>query len=607
MRIRAKISFFVIPLTMLPLLLVGLYSYQSLVTGFEEQAYLDDQQLCLMAAMRIEQALDECHDGLSLLTTLLLPHLSQPDGQRLEKVIGGTGNAIKQTAQSLAVRHSPYLRIRLIAPEGRELFVAQGLKEHAPGSALNEPIFLQAVSTGGQFPPCDRDHQGSLETTFATSLVHAPTPHNHILKGFVFLDLDLEKLSKILRELAATRPGYYFLFDGAGKVLAEGGDAPFSKSDPGYKTYQTALLRICGNPQPNFIHHVFDAAGKRFFVSSRPVKEYIAFREPIPQERWYLAAVHSATPLLAAFHQSQKLFLAVLAIGLAIAVAGTFYISQRLTTPLRRLARAANAFAAGHLESHIAATSRDEIGELATDFNNMATDLKQLMRERQANETLIAVGKFSAALAHDLRNPIEGLRLLSRELCKRVGQEQQEYEIADTIVQSVERLSSLVSQSLDFARLNQPVFAETDLAALADEVLQDFRFGEVELQKDYAPDLPPAKIDAAQIKRVLANLIRNALEACLSKSDSRRGQIRLTLQAEGEKLRLEVADTGPGIAAEIREKIFDPFFSTKPGGHGLGLALARQIVANHGGTITFTSEMGPGTRFIIELPITTKS
>jgi signal transduction histidine kinase len=77
----------------------------------------------------------------------------------------------------------------------------------------------------------------------------------------------------------------------------------------------------------------------------------------------------------------------------------------------------------------------------------------------------------------------------------------------------------------------------------------------------------------------------------------------LTLQADGEKLRLEVADSGPGISAEIREKIFDPFFSTKPGGHGLGLALARQIISNHSGTIAFASEMGQGARFVIELPI----
>ncbi|MGH7453477.1 MAG: sensor histidine kinase, partial [bacterium] len=174
---------------------------------------------------------------------------------------------------------------------------------------------------------------------------------------------------------------------------------------------------------------------------------------------------------------------------------------------------------------------------------------------------------------------------------------------ADTIVQSADRLSALVNQSLDFARLNQPVFAAIDLAALTDEVLQDFHFDGVELKKDFAHELPRVHVDAAQIKRVLANLLRNALDACFSQKDSRPCRISLKLRADGEKVRLEVADTGPGIALEIGEKIFEPFFSTKPTGHGLGLALARQIISNHGGTITFTSETGQGTRFVIELPV----
>jgi signal transduction histidine kinase len=226
------------------------------------------------------------------------------------------------------------------------------------------------------------------------------------------------------------------------------------------------------------------------------------------------------------------------------------------------------------------------------------------MRERQANETLLAVGRFSAALAHDLRNPVEGLKLLSHELRKRVEQNQPEHEIADTIAKSVDSLSSLVNQSLDFARLTKPEFAPTDLTVLADEVLKDFRYDEIELNKDYDPNLPAVEIDATQIQRVLANLIRNALEACHSKKVSIHCQLSLALHAVGEKVRIEVFDTGSGIPDEVREKIFEPFFSTKPGGHGLGLALARQIISNHGGTIAFTSKMGQETRVTIELPVT---
>ena len=324
---------------------------------------------------------------------------------------------------------------------------------------------------------------------------------------------------------------------------------------------------------------------------------------PLKKVQWSVAV---ASPIKPFIQSTEQAGLIGVIVTLGISVLLLFLISRfsrKFVRDLSEVTEGARALAAGDLDRKIPVRTNDEIGELAADFNIMAADLKQHIHERQANETLIAVGKFSAALAHDLRNPVEGLKLLSRELGKRVDPQRPEHEIADTIVQSVDRLSSLVNQSLDFARLNQPVFGETDLTALADEVLQDFRFGDVELKKDYAHCLPPVEVDAAQIKRVLANLLRNALEACYSKSGSARCQIRLTLQADREKVHLEVTDTGPGISAEIREKIFDPFFSTKPGGHGLGLALARQIISNHGGTIAFASEMGQGTRFVIELPI----
>jgi len=603
MRIRTRLSLFVIPLALLPLLLVGLYAYQSLLKGFEEQAYLDDQQLCLIAAAGVEQVLDECHDNLNLLSSMLSAWLSQSDGQRLKQMIPRE-NPIKEFAQSLALRHSPYLQIRLLAPEGKELFIARGLiKNFALGSALDEPIFLQAVSVSGQFPPHAQDRDGRGVTTFSERLIHRRTVHDQTLLGFVFLDLDLEAISKILRQATAATPGYYFLFDGSGRILADGGEAALFEAELQTESYQPLLQQIRANPKPAFSHQAYHMAGKRFFISSRPVKEYIAFREPIPEERWYLGLVRAETPLFIAFRESQRLFLVFLILGFAVAIAGAFYIAQKITTPISRLALTAQKFARGHLESDIAITSRDEIGELANDFNQMAADLKRLLNERRANEALLAVGKFSAALAHDLRNPIEGLKLLSRELCKRVDQAQPEHEIAETIAEAVGRLSSLVNQSLDFARLHQPVFMPMNLTALADEVLQDFRFDEIELKKDFAPELPLANVDAAQIRRVLANLLRNALEACRSRRAAAPCRLRLTLRAVAEKILLEVADTGPGISDEIREKIFEPFFSTKPTGHGLGLALARQIISNHGGTIAFTSEMGRGTRFVMELPV----
>lgn len=277
-------------------------------------------------------------------------------------------------------------------------------------------------------------------------------------------------------------------------------------------------------------------------------------------------------------------------------------LSKRFVRDISEVTEGARAIAAGNLNRQLSVRSNDEIGELARDFNKMTSDLKQLVQERQTNETLVAIGRFSTALAHDMRNPVEGLRLLVVQLKLRLQQTQPAFEVAEVISQSVERLSSFITNSLDFARLNQPAFTETDLKALAEQVLAEFSFQQVELKRNYADELPKIHADASQIKRVLANLIRNALDACLSNSKSPSHQITLTLRTQEGKVILEVKDTGGGIPPEIQEKIYEPFFSTKSNGYGLGLAFVQQIITNHGGKISFRSKSGKGAQFIVELP-----
>ncbi|MFQ5651282.1 MAG: ATP-binding protein [bacterium] len=336
-------------------------------------------------------------------------------------------------------------------------------------------------------------------------------------------------------------------------------------------------------------------------------------------ERWIISAtsvkktgwaIAISSPVKPFIQPTQRAGLFGIAASIGVSILLLFLIhrfSKEFVTDISEVTEGARAVASGDLNRQLPVRTGDEIGELAKDFNKMSANLQRLIRERQANETLVTIGRFSSALAHDLRNPIEGMKLLSSELKKRMSGSDSAYEVADAISQSAENLSTLVNQSLDFARLNQPDFAPMNLATLANELLADFHFERVELKRDYADDLPNVEVDAAQIKRVLANLVRNALDACLANRNHERNEITLTLKGRGEKMIVEVADTGVGIPPESGKKIFEPFFTTKAGGHGLGLALVRQIIANHSGTIAFKSEDGQGTRFVIELPIVQSS
>jgi hypothetical protein len=203
MRIRGKISLFVIPLATVPIMLIGLFSHQSLTQAFAEQIYMDEKQLCQMTAARLERAMDECRDGLLLLSSLLKTEIQKHNKPQLEKIISADGNLIQTTAKAITIRHSPHVKIRLILANGKEVFAAQELRTgFAANSALHEPIFLQAVAVASygyqfitQFPPFEIPHTHVVATTFSV-----PLYHNATLLGFVFLDYDLAAFSKIWRD-----------------------------------------------------------------------------------------------------------------------------------------------------------------------------------------------------------------------------------------------------------------------------------------------------------------------------------------------------------------------------------------------------------------------
>ena len=174
-------------------------------------------------------------------------------------------------------------------------------------------------------------------------------------------------------------------------------------------------------------------------------------------------------------------------------------------------------------------------------------------------------------------------------------------ECTTTIVGEVESLKSLVDEFSQFARMPSPRVEPTDLHALLTDVLVLYRgiFTAVELRPRFASTLPMVSVDPEQIRRVLHNLIDNAVEAM-----AQRGAIDVeTHHVPADNLvRVVVADDGPGIPPAERDKLFLPTHSTKQRGSGLGLAIVRRIVAEHGGSVTVTDNVPHGTRFVIELP-----
>jgi signal transduction histidine kinase len=232
---------------------------------------------------------------------------------------------------------------------------------------------------------------------------------------------------------------------------------------------------------------------------------------------------------------------------------------------------------------------------------------RNLERARQSAERASYVGLLASGLAHEIRNPLNAmnmnLQMLEEELLACPGTvDAEQAELLESTKSEIKRLEQLVNNFLTYARPARPRFEPTDLNGLVKEVTRlleaDFRQNGVELKQDLEPLLPNVETDATQFKQALLNLLVNARQIL---RDGGIVSVRSRAGSKGEVV-LEIIDDGPGIAAEVQERIFEVFYSSRGGGTGLGLPIAKQIVERHGGTIDVSSVIGEGATFRIRLP-----
>ena len=257
----------------------------------------------------------------------------------------------------------------------------------------------------------------------------------------------------------------------------------------------------------------------------------------------------------------------------------------------------------GH-EMHLAVVATSLIGESGAAEGQILVldDVTPLIRAQK----VAAWREVARRLAHEIKNPLTPIQLSAERLRRHFtdapsGARALVEECTSTIVGEVESLKDLVDEFSQFARMPTPRTVPTDLKELITNTLTlyDGLFSDVKIEQHFAADVPLVRLDPEQIRRVIINLVDNALEAT-----ERRGRIVVETQWEpaNHLVRVIVADDGPGIPPEEREKLFLPYYSTKRRGSGLGLAIVRRIIAEHGGNIDASDNTPRGTRFTIELP-----
>jgi signal transduction histidine kinase len=300
-----------------------------------------------------------------------------------------------------------------------------------------------------------------------------------------------------------------------------------------------------------------------------------------------------------------SLALGALATFVAILVALWAVLTLR---PLARLAEGARREARGDYRGRVAAQGGTEVAELAKEFNTMAQAIEEREQELVRSARLAAVGRMAAVITHEVRNPLSSIglngELLEEELGKVAagGSADEARALLAAMQKEVDRLTAITEEYLRFARLPRPKLEREQVNDIAQSLVtfqrEELAMRGVTVEAELAPDLPPVMADEAQIRQALLNLVRNAADAM----DGRGGTLRVsTARAAADTIEVRVSDTGPGIAEDNLARIFEPFFSTKEGGTGLGLALTQQIILDHGGRIGVSSTPA-GTTFVVSLP-----
>ncbi len=308
-------------------------------------------------------------------------------------------------------------------------------------------------------------------------------------------------------------------------------------------------------------------------------------------------------------------FIEITLIGALVAMALSYFISRKISGSVRKLVYASKELAKGNLDATVEIKSHDELYELASSFNLMASalktrdeKLKEFARKKiMESERLAVIGQLAADVAHEINNPLQGIVTYSHLLLEKMPQGSSTKNSIKKIVIQANRCTEIIRGLLDFSRQRKPQKKPSNVNLILQECVSlvdnQAIFHNINIIKDFTENIPQVVIDPSQMQQVFMNMIINAAEAM-----GGNGQLTLAtrLDAVEGSIEVEFADTGHGITEENLERIFDPFFTTKEVGHGtgLGLAISYGIIKEHKGIISVQSEVGKGTTFVVRLSVT---
>lgn len=435
---------------------------------------------------------------------------------------------------------------------------------------------------------------------FPALLIAEPIKVYNQVVGVLAAEIDLKNIWDLVDNIRIGKTGFAFLISAEGVVIAHREkEKVLEKED--YSTF--AFFRaIRQNSQGVTVINIDDIP-------------YITAYSPIERLHWGIVIQQTEEEAFAFAKQMQIRVYILVAITTIIAVILGFLSVQRFAGPLVQLVRGAREFARGNLKHRIAIKRRDEIAELAEEFNSMAGSLLKYQNDLKRMTRLAALSRFASMISHEIKNPLNSMNI-NMQILKRLFHREdipvdRKVKYMDVLFSEISRINELINNFLAISRPPELSLHLTDIHKILSEVaiIQEAHAitEGVRIQREFEKGEILGMYDFNQLKQVFHNIIVNAIDAMIEGGDLRISTHVIKRNNgksdENSYVRIEFSDTGVGMSKDVLKDAFEFYYTTKPTGTGLGLAIAKQIIEGHNGKIYIKSQEGSGTAVSVELPI----
>ncbi|HOG28581.1 MAG TPA: sensor histidine kinase [Vicinamibacterales bacterium] len=427
-----------------------------------------------------------------------------------------------------------------------------------------------------------------------TMLVAAPLGGGAQAPGWLVGELSIEELWRLVSRVRVGAAGHAMVVGPAGELLAHG--------NPDERPAIARGASLASDPVVAALRQAAPGAPVVRDRTTEAGEVFLSAGVAIPSLGWLVIVEQPAAEALAASRRQERDLTAAIALGLLVMVLAGLIWGRSLIAPIQELIRGTEAIAEGRLDERVRITSRSELGRLGDAFNKMAGRLGDLQEDVRRQERHAVFGRVAAGLVHDLSHPFKNIQ----NNCRLIVKMHDDPEYLELFRRTIDRECGQVKRVFeDLRNLARPMPMERfplDLNRLAADVAESMRANAetagLSLELDLAPGPLLVEGDVFALSRVCRNLVMNAIEAT-----NPRGTVTIATRAAAAAAVLRVSDTGCGIAPARLETLFESFATTKRQGLGLGLAIAKKIVDQAGGTITASSVVGRGSAFEVTLAL----